>query len=140
MKMKSKFLIYIVLAAVVLVGLFLILKPKQEVQGPQTSSEIQQAAVSPTPESSAKTFELIIQGKKLISGPSAIKVNQGDEITLKITSDEEEEFHIHAYDNFAELIPNQQATLTFVVDKSGRFPFELEKSKVELGAVEVAPK
>jgi len=67
-------------------------------------------------------------------------VNQGDEITIKITSDEAEEFHVHAYDNSVELEPNKQATLTFTTNLSGRFPFELEKSKTEIGALEVQPK
>lgn len=86
------------------------------------------------------TFELGIQGKKLVSGPATIKVNQGDEVTLKITSDEAEEFHVHAYDNSVELEPGKQATLTFNAKLSGRFPFELENSKTEVGVLEVQPK
>jgi plastocyanin len=86
------------------------------------------------------THELIIQGKKLVSGPATIKVNQGDEVTIKITSDETEEFHVHAYDNSVELEPGKQATLTFKANLSGRFPFELENSKTEIGALEVQPK
>lgn len=86
------------------------------------------------------TFELGIQGKKLVSGPATIKVNQDDEVTIKITSDESEEFHIHAYDNSVELEPGKQATLTFKANLSGRFPFELENSKTEIGALEVQPK
>lgn len=86
------------------------------------------------------TFELVIQNKKIVSGPETIKVNQGEDLTIKITSDEAEEFHVHAYDNSVELEPNKQATLTFTANLSGRFPFELEKSKTELGALEVQPK
>lgn len=86
------------------------------------------------------TYELIIQDKKLISGSATIKVTQGDEVTIKITSDEAEEFHVHAYDNSVELEPGKQATLTFTANLSGRFPFELENSKTEIGALEVQPK
>ena len=85
-------------------------------------------------------YELVIQGKKLVSGPATIKVTQGDEVTIKITSDESEEFHVHAYDNSVELEPNKEATLTFTAKLSGRFPFELENSKTEIGALEVQPK
>lgn len=138
--MKNRTVIYIVLATVVLLGFFFLLKPKQEAEAPQTITETQQAAVNPTPEANAKTFELVIRSKELAFGSSVIKVNEGDEVTLKITSDEEEELHIHAYDNFVELVPNEQATLTFMAKISGRFPFELEKSKVELGVIEVQPK
>ena len=91
-------------------------------------------------QTSANAYELVIQSKKLISGPETIKVNQDDEVTIKITSDETEEFHVHAYDNSVELEPGKQATLTFTASLSGRFPFELENSKTEIGALEVQPK
>lgn len=86
------------------------------------------------------TFNLVIKEKKVVSGPATIKVNQGDEVTINITSDEAEEFHVHAYDNSIELESNVKATLTFTANLSGRFPFELEKSKTEIGALEVQPK
>lgn len=86
------------------------------------------------------TFDLVIQNKKVVSGPTTIKVNQGDEVTIKITSDEAEEFHVHAYDNSVELEPGKQATLTFNAKLSGRFPFELENSKTEVGVLEVQPR
>jgi len=138
MKIKFGTVVYIFLAVIILLVLFFLFKPKQEVQAPQTSPTAQ--ASSPTPESNAKTFELTIKGKKLTSGPSTIKVNQGDNVTIKITGDEEEELHVHAYDVSVELIPNEQATLTFSAKMSGRFPFELEKSKTEIGAIEVQPR
>ncbi len=93
-----------------------------------------------TTSQNSNVFELEIKGKKLVSGLATIKVNQGDEVTIKITSDEIEEFHVHAYDNSVELEPGKQATLTFKANLSGRFPFELENSKTEVGALEVQPK
>lgn len=138
--MKNKSIVYIVLAVVVLLGLFFLFKPKQGAQAPQASTATQQATASATPESNTKTFELVVKGNKMESGPSTIQVNEGDEVTLKIMSDEEEELHVHAYDKSVDLVPNQQATLTFTTNISGRFPFELEKSKTELGVIEVQPK
>lgn len=87
-----------------------------------------------------KTFNLVIQNKKIVSGGETLQATQGDEITINITSDEAEEFHVHAYDNSVELEPNKQATLTFTANLSGRFPFELENSKTEIGVLEVQPK
>lgn len=91
-------------------------------------------------DSAQRTYELVIKGKKIVSGPETIQVVQGDEVTIKITSDEAEEFHVHGYDKSVELQPNQQATLTFRANISGRFDFELEQSKMDLGALEVQPK
>lgn len=137
MKVKFSTTIFVFLAIAALLALFLLLKPKQSVQAPQIS---QKTAVSPTPESKVKTFELVVKEKKLVSGPSIITVNQGDEVVIIITSDEEEELHLHGYDVSVDLAPNKQASLTFPAKISGRFPFELEKSNTDLGAVEVQPK
>lgn len=87
---------------------------------------------------STKEFSLEIVDKK-VQGNSTLRVNQGDTIVVKITANEAEEFHVHAYDDSVELEPGVEATLSFVADASGRFPFELEKSGTEIGAIEVLP-
>lgn len=99
---------------------------------------------SPTPVnteavSTTKEFTLTVADKKITSGETTLKVAQGDTVILHITSDIEEELHIHGYDVSTELSPEEPVTLEFVADVSGRFPFELEESKVDLGAIEVAP-
>lgn len=137
MKVKFRTIIFVLLAVVTLLALFFLLKPKENVQTLQVS---QKTGVPATAESNIKTFELVVKEKKLAAGSSVLKVDQGDEVTLKITSDESEEFHVHAYDVSVELVPDEQATLTFSAKISGRFPFELEESKTELGVIEVQPK
>lgn len=107
---------------------------------PSTTGEIRVVENKEELDKMHNTFEIVIQNKKIVSGPTTIKVNQGEDITIKITSDEAEEFHVHAYDESVELELNKQAMLTFNAKLSGRFPFELEKSKTELGALEVQPK
>lgn len=87
-----------------------------------------------------RSFDLTIQGKKLVAGPDTLKVTAGDQVTINITSDEDGEFHLHGYDISVDLEASKAAQLKFNADKTGRFPFELEKSKVELGALEVNPK
>lgn len=138
--MKINPIIYVLVAIVVLAGLLFVFKPKaQEPTDQHVQNQEQSSAVSPSPDTS-KNFEIIIKNKKIISGQSTIAVTEGDEVTLTITSDEPEEFHLHAYDNSVELEANVPAELKFTADKTGRFPFELEESQTELGAVEVLPK
>lgn len=86
-----------------------------------------------------KSLSIEIVEKAITSGETTLKVNQGDTVTLMITSDEAEEFHVHGYDASVELTPGETAELSFVAGASGRFPFELEESKTELGALEVQP-
>lgn len=140
--MKINPTVYIAIGGVLLVGLFFIFKPKTTQTSLAPSPAIAQNNPTSSPElpDNIKTFELTIENKKITSGQSTLTVNEGDEIVIKITSSEPEEFHIHAYDNSVELEPRKQATLAFTAKISGRFPFELEKSKTELGALEVLPK
>lgn len=143
--MKSKPFIYIFVATFLLVALFFVFKPKTTTQtslsnnqtnGKQPTTIQTTAAVSPK----LKVFDLVIKERRIVSGQETVIINQGDEILLKITADENEELHVHAYDNSVELEKDKTAELKFSADKSGRFPFELEKSGTELGVIEVQPK
>jgi len=125
---------FIIIGIAVLGGLFFVFKPQNK---PQTS-QIQTAHASPTPE--VKTFELVVKSRKLIVGESTLKAIQNENVVIKITVDENEELHLHGYDKSVDLEKGKQGTLSFVAKITGRFPFELEKSKTELGALEVQPK
>ncbi|OGE09910.1 hypothetical protein A3A60_04940 [Candidatus Curtissbacteria bacterium RIFCSPLOWO2_01_FULL_42_26] len=115
------------------------LKPKQLTDNSIPKNTItQQATELPLP--SPKTFELVVEGKKLVSGPQTINVTEGDNITIKITSDQEEELHIHGYDNSVDLQKDIPAQLSFTANITGRFIYELEKSETEIGVLEVLPK
>ncbi len=87
-----------------------------------------------------KTFDLTVTGKKIVSGSSTLTVNQGDTVSITVTdTDEGEELHVHGYDKSVEFEKGEKATITFVASASGRFPFELENSKTDIGALEVMP-
>jgi len=64
---------------------------------------------------------------------------QGDNVTINITVDEDEELHLHGYDVHTDLQKGIPGSLSLVASSSGRFPFELEHSSTELGALEVQP-
>lgn len=88
---------------------------------------------------STKEINLTIEDKKITSGETTVKVNKGDHVVLHITADTGEELHLHGYDVSTELSPDTTVELSFTANITGRFPFELEESKTELGAIEVAP-
>ncbi|MFZ1904160.1 MAG: cupredoxin domain-containing protein [Steroidobacteraceae bacterium] len=88
----------------------------------------------------AHVVDIVVHQGKRVSGPAVIKVQQGDEVTLHITSDTADEFHLHGYNLLVHLAPNRTATLHFAAKLAGRFTFELHKADVELGAVEVYPR
>ncbi len=123
--MPKNNLIYLIIGVLVLLGLFYILKPKS-ITAPQTRN--------------TKTFDLVVKGKKLASGSADLKATEGDQVTINITNDEPEELHLHGYDKSVNLEASKSAQLTFTANLTGRFTFELEHSKTELGALEVQPK
>lgn len=140
--MKSKNIWLVVVGIVVLVGLFYILKPKTPtipattITPSPTTESTSSAQVNPQ----SKIFDLVVKNKKLVSGQEVIQVTEGDQITINITSDENEELHIHGYDESVDLEANKMAQLSFTANLTGRFPYELENSKTEIGALEVQPK
>lgn len=137
--MKISPVIYAAAGALVLIGLFLALKPGKGTVPPAATSSAQQASSSPT-QSNTKIFELFVKNRKLVSGPETLKVNEGDDVTIRITADEDEELHLHGYDKSVDLTKNQPADLNFTASLTGRFPYELEKSKTEIGTLEVQPR
>lgn len=133
-----------VLIAVLLVGiLYYAFKPQTSTKSVSQEKSLETA--EPTkPErvmtTNKKIFRLVVKEKKLFSGSETLSVTQGDEITIHITADEADELHVHGYDKSVDIEKDIPAELSFIADKTGRFPFELEIAHSELGALEVQPK
>lgn len=131
---------------IVLVGIgYIAFKPKTQTNTPISN------AVNPTPAPNAiseppvpetpKPVEATFEYKKGAAyTEQAIKVQEGQQVVLKVTADVADEAHLHGYDVSKEFEPNQQVTLEFTATKTGRFELELEKLKKTLGYIEVYPK
>ena len=99
--------------------------------------------ISPTQAETSTTtdaFALKVVDRKLVTGSGGLTAHEGDTVRITITVNEDEELHLHGYDKAIDLVKDIPNTLTFTANISGRFPFELEHSKTELGAVSVLPK
>lgn len=115
--------VYVTLVSVVvLVGLFIVLKPKHTTVQPKTI-----------------TANIVVKDNKVVSGPTTITAHKGDTIDLKITNDQPEELHMHGYDKKVDLEANKQAELTFQANLTGQFEYELEHSGTTLGQLQVQP-
>jgi len=53
-----------------------------------------------------------------------LKVEKGDALRLRITSDASGELHLHGYRESAKLAPGQTTELAFTAYATGRYPFE----------------
>jgi hypothetical protein len=121
----NKTAIVVVLVAVVVAGYFVASRyssPAQGVSEPQT-----------------KTFNLVVKGEKLVSGPSVLNVNQNDTVTINVVDDADEEVHLHGYNLHMDLKNGVPGSLKFVASSSGRFPYELELTSTEIGELDVQP-
>lgn len=114
---------------VLVAGFFVLKSMDSSAPGAATS----QTAIQP------KVFDLVVQGRKLVSGPSTLSVKQGDSVVINITVDEDEELHLHGYDIHTDLEKGRQGSLSFVANTAGHFSYELEHSSTEIGALEVQP-
>lgn len=142
--MNKKQVIIILIILILAVGVFFFLRKnnseKVEVNLYDKQVVIPLAEKSAMPSAVVSYYEIIIKDKKLAQGEEVIKVSEGDDVLLKIISDENEEFHLHGYDKVLELKKNTPVELKFKADIAGRFVYELENSKTDIGAIEVLPK
>jgi hypothetical protein len=122
---------------------FVLSKPVSQQETSNETSTV--TGISSTAESEGhpvtlvRTYSLVVKSKRLVDGPHILTAVQGDEIRIKVLSDENEELHIHGYDIKLDLEKNVERDVTLRANLTGRFPFELEKSRQHLGTLEVLP-
>ena len=114
-------ILLILVALVALGGLFTLLRPDSSGSSPQDRS-----------------VSVRIQDGKM--DPAEIRVDEGDRLTLRITSDEAVELHLHGYDRELEVEPGEAATLELVADRGGSFPIEDHETEETLGTLVVQPR
>lgn len=85
-----------------------------------------------------ETFDVSIEGGAM--NPEEISVSEGDRVTLRLTSDEPVEVHVHGYDLEEEVNPGEPTTLSFEADLTGRFEVEDHDRETALGVLLVRPR
>lgn len=119
--MITRFVVLAVISVLALVGLFVALRPNSPSTGPQK-----------------RTVNLEIHSGEM--KPAEISAQQGDRVTLKVSSDQAVEFHVHGYDLEKEVKPGNPVNLSFKADLTGRFPVEDHNTEKELGTLTVRPR
>jgi FtsP/CotA-like multicopper oxidase with cupredoxin domain len=123
----NRTLVVALLVLLALGGLFLALRP-----GPGGSNG------SAAGGSREQAFELSIKDGAMT--PGEIEVREGDRVTLRLTSEEPTEVHLHGYDLEEEVPPGEAVTLSFEADLTGRFEIEDHESETTLGVLLVQPR
>ena len=71
-----------------------------------------------------KMFTLDITRGAVATPQRLLKVEKGDALKLRVTSDAPGELHLHGYRLSAKLAPGQAAEIAFTAYATGRYPFE----------------
>ena len=141
--MKSRSILYGLIALIILVILIWIIRPNN-------SNKNQTPSNSPV----TKEYSFVIKDKKLLSGADTIKVTDGDKVKLTLSSDSDyPELHLHGYEIAKAIKKDTITTLEFTANKTGSYALEVHMSEgadngasdtgdgdLEISHLEVQPK
>ena len=111
------------------------------IEGPTTSvapTTATSGRSSPTAAASANAFSFTVQGGS-VEGPSRTRVKLNQTVVLRVTSDTEDEVHVHGYDETAPVGPGRIAEVNFLANIPGTFEVELERAHRRITTLEVQP-
>jgi hypothetical protein len=124
----------------VLAGLALLLRPAPPaVTTTAPGADQQQAAIPAPAKAQPLSFDIVVRQGRRVSGPELIQVHVGENLILRVTSDRDDELHLHGYDLHLHLRAGEPGALAFQAVHSGHFDYELHHAQLELGALEVQP-
>ncbi len=90
----------------------------------EPAAEESSQAAAPT----GNVVAITIAGGQITPKPGVISVPLNEEVTIEITSDVEDEIHVHGYDKEFALKPGGTASVTFMADIPGIFEIETHES------------
>ena len=94
------------------------------------------ASSAALPDTPVPTFNFTVRGGT-VEGPSQVRVTVNRPLALRVTSDTEDEVHVHGYELRADVGPGKVAEIEFAADIHGQFEVELERSRRRLTTVSV---
>lgn len=87
-------------------------------------------------------FELSIRNAELAAHRRVVRVRQGDDVTIRWTTDTTLTIHLHGYDIEKKLTPGPPVSMRFAARATGRFPIEVhgQGGGRAIGYLEVHPR
>ena len=151
--MTSAQLMVLIAAVVVVATGFVILRPGDDEdpappRGSTTTAEQTEAGGPPTTETKAEAppippepefTRIRIQGGQPVGGEAKVSVERGEMIRLAVSSDVDDEVHVHGYDLSKPVGPGAPVRFSFKADIEGIFEVELEQRAVPIAELEVTP-
>ena len=128
----NRTVVVIVLVVLGLGVLFLALRPDS------TSTKDDDPTETPADEPQERDYDVAIEGGAM--EPAEINVEEGDFVTLRLTSESPVEVHVHGYDVEGDVLPGEETELSFEADATGRFEIEDHETEAQLGTLLVQPR
>jgi len=91
------------------------------------------------PGAETQPVALEFAGGEVVGGVETIEVTSGEEVTMTVTTDVQEELHVHGVDLYEDLPPGEEVAVTFTPEAEGVFEIELHDSGTQIANLEVAP-
>lgn len=81
-------------------------------------------------------IRVVVEGGEVtVNGPTSVP--SGEQVTIRVRSDVEDEVHVHTYDLMVDVAPGSPAEISFTADIPGVHEVELEQSGTVLLELEV---
>jgi heme/copper-type cytochrome/quinol oxidase subunit 2 len=138
-------LLIVAAAIIVAAGLYLVLRPGDDdsdaTTTPTTTAATTTAGTTtgivpqpPQPPSApaAQQIRIVVRGGKPVGGVKNVTVTKGERVVIVITSDVEDELHLHGYNLKRDLTPGVTARLPFRATLNGTVEAELESRGIPL--------
>jgi heme/copper-type cytochrome/quinol oxidase subunit 2 len=148
--MRDRRLLYVLLAIVALVGLFLAVRPGDDddaAAGPTTTTKVEPIPIEPTtPATTAATAPTVTTPKvtrwRIDSRDEALDrltVPKDTRVRIVAIADVTDHIHVHGYDLMADVAPGSPAVVLFTAELPGRFEIELEDRGRQIAQLTVRP-
>jgi len=88
--------------------------------------------------STIQPIDVTVQAGEVV-GPERFSFVIGDQVSVWVISDRDDEIHVHGYDRYFETLAGVPVEVALTADVPGIFEVELESSHIPLFELEVAP-
>jgi hypothetical protein len=78
-----------------------------------------------------------VQGGQRTAGPDRVEVTPGRAVRIEVTTDADDELHVHGYDKETGLTAGRPGSVAFIADVPGLFEVELHHSGAKLTQLRV---
>jgi hypothetical protein len=102
-----------------------------------SSSSAGVASGEPNPAKEPVTVTVSVTDGRVTPKPSRVKIPLGSEVELQITSDVDDEVHVHGFDVEKPLEAGVTTTVELLADEAGLYEVEMHETELELLQLEV---